>query len=80
MIEKGDFLGLSDNNEYLVADLYKEGIKIYAYLIDIKDKQNVIFAKLENDEVVEIDDDKELEIVIRAVYNHIYASQLGGAM
>ena len=80
MFEKGDFLTLSDDREYLVADLYTEGVKIYVYLIDVNDKQNVIFARLENDEINEIVDEKELEIVIRAVYNHIYASQLGGAM
>ena len=72
MFEKGDFLTLSDDNEYVVADLYSEGPKIYVYLVDINNNQNVIFARLENDEIVEIVDKNELDNVIRAVYNHTY--------
>lgn len=72
MFEKGDFLTLSDENEYVVADLYSEGPKIYIYLVDINNHQNVIFARLENDEIVEITDKNELDNVIRAVYNHTY--------
>ena len=56
MFEKGDFLTLSDDIEYVVADLYSEGPKIYVYLVDINNNQNVIFARLENDEIVEITD------------------------
>ena len=72
MFEKGDFLTLSDDIEYVVADLYSEGPKIYVYLVDINNNQNVIFARLENDEIVEITDKNELDNVIRAVYNHTY--------
>lgn len=72
MFEKGDFLTLSDDNEYVVADLYRDGTIIYIYLVDINDNQNVIFARLENDEIVEIVDQDELDNVIRAVYNHTY--------
>ena len=72
MFEKGDFLTLSDVIEYVVADLYSEGPKIYVYLVDINNNQNVIFARLENDEIVEITDKQELDNVIRAVYNHTY--------
>lgn len=72
MFEKGDFITLSDDIEYVVADLYSEGPKIYVYLVDINNNQNVIFARLENDEIVEITDKQELDNVIRAVYNHTY--------
>ena len=72
MFEKGDYLILSDDNEYVVADLYSEGIKIYVYLVDINDNQNVMFARLENDEIVEISDKDELDKVVRTIYNRVY--------
>ena len=72
MFEKGDYLILSDDNEYVVADLYNEGIKIYVYLVDINNNQNVMFARLENDEIVELSDKEELDKVVRTIYDRVY--------
>lgn len=71
MIEIGNILTLENNIEYAVVDLYDEESKTYIYLVDLNDHKNVMFAKVEEDEIVEITDPNELEKVIKAVNEHL---------
>lgn len=72
MFEKGNILTLTDNNEYCVVDLFNENSTNYVYLVDINDNSNIIYGKLENDEIVEISDAEELEKVIKKVYENTH--------
>ena len=67
MFEKGTILTLADDNEYAVVDKYNENSIIYVYLVDIYNNSNIIYGKLENDEIVELTDPYELEKVIKQV-------------
>ena len=71
MIEIGNILTLENNIEYAVVDLYDEESKTYIYLVHLNDHKNVMFAKVEEDEIVEITDPNELEKVIKAVNEHL---------
>lgn len=72
MFNKDDLLTLADGKEYCVVDEYASEGKTYIYLVDINDNTNVIFGKLENDEVVEITNEKELENMIKQVSEHLH--------
>ena len=74
MIKKGDILTLSDDKEYTVVDMFNQNEKIYVYLVDINDIVNVIYARLENDEIVEITDSAELEHIIHTVNENLHAA------
>ncbi len=67
MFEKGNILTLADNNEYSVVDKFNDNGNIYVYLVDINNNANIIYGKLENDEIVELDDPDELERIIKIV-------------
>ena len=67
MFEKGNILTLADNNEYSVVDQFNDNGNIYVYLVDINNNANIIYGKLENDEIVELDDPDELERIIKIV-------------
>lgn len=72
MFEKGNILTLADDNDYSVVDLFNDNGINYVYLVDINNNSNVIFGKLENDEIVEISDVEELEKVIKIIYNNTH--------
>lgn len=72
MFEIGNILTLADDNEYTVVDQFNDNGINYVYLVDINNSTNVIFGKLENDEVVEISEANELEKVIKLVYEHTH--------
>lgn len=72
MIEKGIVLSLADNNEYTVVDKYNDNDTTYIYLVDINDNSNIIYGKLENDEIVELTDPDELEKVIKQVNINVH--------
>ena len=72
MFNKDDLLTLADGKEYCVVDQYSNEGTMYIYLVDISDNTNVIFGKLENDEVVEITDEKELENMVKLVSEHLH--------
>ena len=74
MIEKGNILTLADNNEYSVVDKFNDGSIIYLYLVDINNNGNIMYAKLENDEVVELSDVDELEKVIKIVNDNLHSN------
>ena len=72
MFERGNILTLSDDKDYTVIDKYNDGDVTYVYLVDTNDVGNIIYAKLENDEIVTLDDPVELEKVIHQVHSHIH--------
>ena len=72
MFEKGTILTLADDNEYAVVDKYNDNNIIYVYLVDINNNSNIIYGKLENDEIVELTDPNELEKVIQQVNKNLH--------
>lgn len=70
MFEIGDVLTLVDDNEYTVIDKFENDNRIYVYLVDINDNNNMIYGKLENDEIVELEDVNELKKIINIVASH----------
>ena len=71
MFEKGTILTLADDKEYTVVDKYEDNNITYVYLVD-NNNSNIIYGKLENDEIVELTDPYELEKVIQRVYNDLH--------
>lgn len=69
MFEIGNIVILADNNEYCVVDCFIDNTINYVYLVDVNDNTNFIYGKVENDEIVEIDNQEELERVIKIIYN-----------
>lgn len=72
MFEKGNILTLADDNEYSVVDQFNDNGKVYVYLVDINNNSNIIYGKLENDEIVELEDSDELERVIKIVNDNLH--------
>lgn len=75
MFGKGNILTLADDNEYSVVDQFNDNGTNYVYLIDINNTSNVIYGRLENDEIVEISDPEELEKVIKIIYNNTHGNK-----
>lgn len=71
MFKKGNILNLADNKNYVVVDKFDNDNKTYVYLVDMDDNTNIIYGRLENDEIVTISDADELEKVIQIVYNDL---------
>lgn len=72
MFEKGNILTLADDNEYSVVDKFSDNGNVYVYLVDINNNANIIYGKLENDEIVELEDPDELERIIKIVNSHLH--------
>lgn len=72
MFEKESILTLADNNKYTVVDQFNYNGKNYIYLIDINNNKNIIFGKLENDEIIELSDPDEIEEVIQMINNNLH--------
>lgn len=72
MFEIGNILTLADDNEYSVVDQFNDSGINYVYLVDINNNANIIYGKLENDEIVKISEAEELEKVIKLVYEHTH--------
>lgn len=72
MFEKGNILTLADDNEYSVVDQFNDNGNIYVYLVDINNNANIIYGKLENNEIVELEDPDELESVIKIVNDNLH--------
>ena len=53
MFEKGSIITLADDNEYSVVDKFVDNNFIYVYLVDLNSFGNIIYGKLESDEIVE---------------------------
>lgn len=73
MFEKGNILRLADDNEYSVVDKFNNEGKIYVYLVDINNNSNIIYGKLEDDEIIELSDVDELEKVIKIVNDNLHS-------
>ena len=74
MFEKGNILTLADDNEYSVVDQFNDNGNVYVYLVDINNNANIIYGKLENDEIVELEDPDELERVIKIVNSNSHSN------
>lgn len=74
MFEKNNILTLADNNEYLVLDKFNYNNITYVYLVDINDNTNIIYGKLNGEDIVELSDLEELEIIIRKVNENLKSS------
>ena len=72
MFEKGNILTLADDNEYVIVDKYNDNNNIYVYLVDINNNMNIIYGKLENDEIIELINPNELEKVIQQIYKNLH--------
>ncbi len=72
MFEKGNILTLSDDNEYSVVDKFIDNNITYVYLVDINNITSVIYAKLDNNKIVELNDPDELEKVIKIVSDNLH--------
>lgn len=75
MFEKGNILTLADDNEYSVVNQFTDNGTIYVYLVDINNNANIIYGKLENDEIIELSDPDELERIIKIVYNNLHKAE-----
>ena len=68
-----DVLTLSDGNSYVIASKVDYNYKIYLYLVDINNYQNIKFGYLDNDEVVIIKDkeliQKLLPLLLKEMHN-----------
>lgn len=74
MFEKGIILTLADDNEYSIVDQFQDNDKTYVYLVDINNNANIIYGKLENDEIVELSNVDELERIIKIVNDHLHSN------
>ncbi len=63
--ERGDLITLNDNSEYVVVDSFKLNDKNNLFLINNADKTTTILVELDNDEIIEINDEKEKNIVYK---------------
>ena len=63
--QRGYLLTLDDNSKYVVIDSFKLNNKNYLYLINEDDKKTTMAVEVENDEIIEISDEKEKNIVYK---------------
>lgn len=71
-LEKGKLLTLADDHEYCIVDKFINEDNCYVFLVDINDNANIIFGKIIDDRVVELNDFNELDMVIKNFYNNLY--------
>lgn len=67
MINKSDVLTLEDGKKYTVIDIFDENNTKYIYLIDINKRTNMIFGKVEGEDIVIITDPNELKKVVSKI-------------
>lgn len=72
MVQKGNILDLADNNQYCIVDAFNDNGTTYVYLVDINNDSNIIYGKLDKDEIVELNDPNELERVIKIVNDNLH--------
>lgn len=71
MINIKDTLVLDDDNEYVVVSKANYNDKIYYYIINNKYNSDFKFCYQENDELVEIEDDKLIKELIPLFFNGV---------
>lgn len=71
MINIKDTLVLDDENEYVVVSKANYNDKIYYYIINNNDNSDFKFCYQENDELVEIEEDKLIKELIPLFFNGV---------
>lgn len=66
-----DTLVLDDDNEYVVVSKANYNDRIYYYIINNNDNSDFKFCHQENDELVEIEDDKLIKELIPLFFNSV---------
>lgn len=64
-LNKNDIVKLNDNNSYLVLSKVLHKSIYYFYIVDILDNSKVKIISIENDNVIEIKDNKILDAIIK---------------
>ena len=72
-MEIGNILTLSDDNEYAIVDYFIYNGVNYIYLVDINNNTNMIYAKVNNDEIIVLNDPDEIEHVIKLINEHVHS-------
>ena len=60
-----DLLTLNDHNKYVVVSKIEVSSKIYFYLIDINNYENVLICYLENNKLKEVTDEELVKQLIK---------------
>ncbi len=60
-----DLITLSDQNKYVVVSKIEVSSKIYFYLIDINNYENVLICYLENNKLKEVKDEELVKQLIK---------------
>lgn len=71
MFKKGNVLELENDKKYVVVDKFDENNNTYVYLVNIDNNADMIFARLEGDEIVTLSDPLELEKVVNKVHDNL---------
>lgn len=71
MINIKDTLVLDDDNEYVVVSKANYNDKTYYYIINNTDNSDFKFCYQENDELVEIENDKLIKVLIPLFFNSV---------
>ena len=71
MLKQGEVLTLSDNKVYTVISTIEMDNGYYSYLIDNDDYSNMMFCKLEEDNVLEITDHDLIEKLLIKFKNNL---------
>lgn len=71
MLKQGEVLTLSDNKVYTVISTIEMDNTYYSYLIDNEDYSNMMFCKLEEDNVLEITDHDLIEKLLIKIKNNL---------
>lgn len=71
MINIKDTLVLDDDNEYVVVSKANYNDKTYYYIINNNDNSDFKFCYQENDELVEIENDKLIKVLIPLFFNSV---------
>lgn len=71
MINIKDTLVLDDDNEYVVVSKANYNDKTYYYIINNNDNSDFKFRYQENDELVEIENDKLIKVLIPLFFNSV---------
>lgn len=71
MINIKDTLVLDNDNEYVVVSKTNYNDKIYYYILNNNDNSDFKFCYQENDELIEIEDDKLIKELIPLFFNSV---------
>ena len=75
MVDIKDVLTLSDNNEYVVVSKIFYENKIYYYLVDINNNNNIKFCFQDNNDLIEVED-KELNTKLLPLFLEVAKKEI----